>query len=52
MTTPLCPDGDRLERMEAKLDTVIRMLAETTGIRGFALGVLANLTGNAIDGRR
>lgn len=52
MTTPQWPDDGRLERIEDKLDTVIRMLSETTGIKGFALGVLANLTGNAIDGRR
>lgn len=51
MTIPQWPDAGRLDRIEEKLDTIITMLGNSTGLKGFALGVLANLTGNAIDGR-
>lgn len=50
MTTLPCQH--RLEEIESKLDRVIEMLKNANGIRGFGLNVLANLVGNAVDGKK
>lgn len=48
-TTRLC-NGD-LERIEAKLDLILKKLGGINGIKDFGIGVLANIVGNRIDGK-
>lgn len=44
---------DELEQnfldINEKLDTIIAMLKDTNGIKGFGLNVLANIVGNMVD---
>lgn len=43
---------ERLDRIDEKLDMIIRRLEDLDGVKGFGVSLLANVVGNMLDGKR